>query len=244
VEAERDVRTTRFRLFELLGAQEQAADSLDLSLATPQPPPSDARAALTQGIGRRYEVQAALAAVDEARKRVDVARLTSAARLDLQSDYLQRTPTGVMQGQQWNVGVGLSVPLVDAGLTRLRTRQATLVLDDMAAGLAQVERLARLEVSSLYEDMRARFQDLQTSLAAYDSAREAARVSRIRYHNGLCTALELQDAEASLSDADGRCVRARRAYAISWVHWRRASGAAATQPPPSTPSSTRKQVVP
>lgn len=225
VEARRAQRTTRYRLFALLGQPDGADEVLDTALPVTEAPPQDLDAIMTACVQRRYEVRAAEAAVAEARRKVDVARLSSAARLDLQSEYLQRTPTGVQQGHQWGVGLVLSAWLADGGAARVRAQRALEVHRQMVAALEQVRRLARIEICAAFEDLRARHADLATSEAALESATEAARVSRIRYTNGLCTSVERQDADAAYSDAQGRCVRARCACAIAWARWQRASGA-------------------
>lgn len=233
VDTRRDVRACRVRLFQLMGVPDTAAESIDLSEALLERPPTSVDDAMQSGVERRYEVRAAQAGVAEGRKRVDVARLSSAPRLEVQSEYLQRTPTGVMQGHQWNTGLALSVPLIDGGAARVHARRAYEAYQQLIAALEQTRRQARIEIGTCYEDLQARYADLGTSEAALESAREAARVSRIRYENGLCTSLERQDADASLSDAQGRCVRARRAYAITWARWLRVSGAEITEAAPA-----------
>lgn len=241
VEARRAQRTTRYRLFALLGQPDGAEEVLDPALTVSGTPPHDLDAIMPACVQRRYEVRAAEAAVGEARKRVDVARLSSAARLDLQSEYLQRTPTGVQQGYQWSVGFALSAWLADGGAARVRAQRAFEVHQQMVAALEHVRRLARIEISAVFEDLQARHADLATSEAALESATEAARVSRIRYLNGLCTSVERQDADAALTDAQGRCVRARCAYAIAWARWQRASGAEAAS---ETPGDARPVATP
>ncbi len=187
----------------------------------PKPP---TKLELEQVMTRRQDLRALEFAHQAAEARIELARASDNPSLNLQSDYVQRNAVGFNPGQQWSVGVQLAVPLFDGGVSQAKAGQAEEVAHQLQAIYDQAKRQVHLEVESLYLELINRFQRIETANRAVIAAREAARISRLRYQNGYSTNVELLDSESALSQAETDLVSARFQYRIGWARFRRAGG--------------------
>ncbi|MBS2037084.1 TolC family protein [bacterium] len=225
VEAESQQRQSLIRLCSRLNLDPDGPVALELNLSEPAQPA--VRPALPQGgeQSSRRDLQAAWWAVSQARAQLESAYHYNGPRLDLQSDYAYRNATAIQTSQYWSIGLQLSAPLYDGGIRQSRVAQSQALVERLQANYEEQLRLAGVEARTRWEEVASTWHEIEQARAAVESAREAARVSRVRYRNGLNTNVELLDAEASLSDSEGRWRRARRNHQIALIHWARAAGA-------------------
>ncbi len=222
VDSLREKQQSRLRLFSRLGIPPKNEETLVLDASLTPPP---APVALPNGPDNpRRDLQAAWQAVAQAESQVQVAERLNQPRLELQSDYAFRNQTATQTAQYWAVGLALSAPLYDGGVRAAKVSQAQALVQRLQANYAEQLRLARVEADGYWEDLQALWQDVESSQVAVVSAREGARVSRVRYRNGLNTNVELLDAESSLASSEGRLRRARRNYQIALIRWSRSTG--------------------
>lgn len=216
--AENGHRLARARLESLTGGPLVPVELANL----PAPPEG-----LEQAVGlalQRPSLAAVRAELEAARARVGLAESGANPRLALQTEYLRRNATGFSPNHQWTVMVALEVPLFDGGLTGARAAQAGSRVEQLAARLREAERLTRLEVEDAFLHLGSRWLELEASHERLEQAREARRISVLRYGHGLGTLVELLDAEASLTAARVDASRARYDYAAAWVAWGRVTG--------------------
>lgn len=223
VDALRDRSQSRIKLFSRLGVPASADQTLILELLLTPPPPRPTQLPVGPENPRR-DLQAAWKAVEQARSQILVAEHTNNPKLEFQSDYAFRNATSTQTAQYWTVGLALSAPLYDGGLGRAKVAQAQALAQRLQANYDEQLRLARMEAEAAWEELQAAWQDVETSQTGILSAREGARVSRVRYQNGLNTNVELLDAESTLTASEGRLCRARRNYLIALVRWSRSAG--------------------
>jgi OMF family outer membrane factor len=224
VEAEKESRTARHQLFLSMGVPNTPAETLVVSQAQPESPPTDLAGATSLALQQRADVQAALTAHQEAQARVDQTARSNSPRLELQSDYLRRTGTAIQSDQQWTVAVALVVPIFDGGVTAAKTDKAREVANQYEAIYLNSCRQAEKELAGFFEELQAKFSAIETATTALESAREAARIAQLRYRAGLSTLVEFSEAESALIEAETNLKKSRHQYQIAAVHWKRACG--------------------
>jgi outer membrane protein len=120
--------------------------------------------------------------------------------------------TGTALGQlgpAWNVGVTLSWPVFQGGLTRAQVREAEA---NAQATLAQLEaeRLQiRVDVQQAALSLRAAKVSQAATERAVVNAREQLRLAEGRFAQGVGNAIELGDAQVAMTSADSQLAQAR-----------------------------------
>jgi outer membrane protein len=225
VEAEREVNNSRHQLFISIGVSNRQEETLTHPDGQIAPPPQDLPNATRTALRQRYDVQAALAAHQEAQARIEQTARSNSPRLELQSEYLRRNGTAIQSGQQWTVGLELAVPIFDGGVTSAKTEKANEVANQYEAVYLNTCRQAEKELAGLFEELQAKFSATETAMTALESAREASRIGHLRYRAGLTTLLEFSESESTCIEAEASLKRSRYQYRIAWAHWKRACGA-------------------
>jgi outer membrane protein TolC len=243
-EAENAVRTNRFRLGFLIGTEVSGP------LLEPEPLFSGARDvdALTES-GRRSRPD--LLALD---KRAEAARLLSlepglrfVPRLDGTATYRTTNEPG-LSGREgdWNAAALLTWEVFDGGT---RSAQAAARRAEHRDLLLQADALRR----QIGVEVRTAAADLETAEAALEQAEVQARVAgqnaeevRVRFQEGLATALEQADAAVSAFEAQAGLARQRFALYLSQLALLRTTGRwplggdAAAPENPAAPSEPEK----
>jgi len=179
-----------------------------------------ARMGLNQVLGRPLTTAAALCG-DLAYTALDL------GRIDLAADVAWALERGfeVRQAQE-----ALEVAAYDLELTRdypastYDREIAAAARDEAAQGLALARQAAEFGVRAAYlalVDAQARVEACQRAVAA---AREAARLSELRYQNGMATSLEVSTAQLALSQADAQLVQAMYDHRLAQLQLHFASG--------------------
>jgi len=109
----------------------------------------------------------------------------------------------------WYVGLALSWPLLQGGLTRGQIREASGTL----ASLGAQEQAQRLQVGIDVEQARlavaAAKASIQAAAQALTNAREQLRLAEGRYQSGMGSIVELDDAQVAFTNAGAQDVQAR-----------------------------------
>jgi outer membrane protein TolC len=221
-QAQNGVRTTRLALGFLIGAD------ADRPLEEPPPRPAEPREPeelerLAEE--RRPDLRAAVLRAEAARLLAQEPLLRLVPSLGLRGTYRGTNEAG-LSGREtdWNVATTLNWSIFDGGAAfaqraarRAEQREAELVADAL-----------RRQIGVDIRDARA---DLDTAQAALEQAEVRARVAdqnaeevRVRFGEGLATALEQADAAVSAFEAAAELARQRFALAISQFALRRAVG--------------------
>ena len=112
-------------------------------------------------------------------------------------------------GPAWNVGVTLSWPVFQGGLTRAQVREAEA---NAQATLAQLdaERLQiRVDVQQAALSLRAAKVSQAATERAVVNAREQLRLAEGRFAQGVGNAIELGDAQVAMTSAESQLAQAR-----------------------------------
>jgi outer membrane protein TolC len=203
-------------------------------------PPETAPAALDAGFGTEGLVAAALAKRPElmalraraasADAAVRVARSPSRPQVGLQAGYDYARPnTRILPlvdewKDSWSVGVNVSVSPFDGGRTQAATAQARSEAEALRHQVEDLERRVRLEVTTRALDVTTAEAAVGVADRALEAAREAARVERDRYQEGVSTNSDLLDAETRLLRAGMDRTNAVAAFSLARARLDRALG--------------------
>ena len=115
----------------------------------------------------------------------------------------------------WNVGVGVTWPIFQGGLTKGLVRQVEAQVDSVNAQVSIEELQVRLDVDSARLAVRAAKATLGAVDDALTSAREQLRLAEQRYSTGVGNIIELTDAQVAYTTAAAQVVGARYGLAAA-----------------------------
>ncbi|MBN9429677.1 MAG: efflux transporter outer membrane subunit [Burkholderiales bacterium] len=214
------------------------------ALPVPPTPPVGLPSSL---LDRRPDVRQAEAALAAANARIGVAKAAMRPTISL---------TGMLGGQSrdlsdllsagariWSLGVGLSLPIFDAGRLQARTDQAEARERQALAAYQKSTETAFREVADALNNIErsaAAEQQLDVRLQA---ARNTVRLARLRYEAGYSAYLEVLDALRNQNDAELAMVRNRQARLAYSVDLMKALGGGWTASEPAPLPLTPVQAV-
>lgn len=185
------------------------------SLPVPATPPLGLPSSL---IDRRPDVRQAEEAVASANAQIGVAKAAQLPTFALTGSFgVQSAALGnlLRSGAQiWSVGPSLLFPIFDAGKYGARTQEAEARQRQAIAAYEKTIETAFREVAdalSNSQQARATVPDLQAKVAA---ARNALRLSRLRYEAGYAAYLDVLDAQRTENAAELALVQNRQAQLV------------------------------
>ena len=219
VEFRRQRSQARNALALLTGRPGLAVAAGDLgAIPVPPVPPAGLPSAL---LDRRPDVRAAEQALVAANARVGVARAAMMPTISLTGAYggqsRELSDLLVSGARIWSLGFGLTLPLFDAGRLEARAEQAEARRRQALAAYQKSAENAYREVSDALAGVSAAAQAEQALGARVASARQVARLAKVRWEAGHAPYLEVLDAQRVLNEAELAVVRgrqARLAYAV------------------------------
>lgn len=126
------------------------------------------------------------------------------------------TTTSGVYAPGWSVGLSLSVPIFDGGLTRGETAQAQGALDEANANLKTTQLLVSLNIQQAYLGVQTAEAGLSAADAEYSQAKTVLDVTNAQYKAGVTTLPLLLNAQVGLAKAEGDQVNALYTYKTAW----------------------------
>lgn len=126
------------------------------------------------------------------------------------------TTTSGVYAPSWSVGLSLSVPIFDGGLTRGETAQAQGALDQASANLKTTQLLVSLNIQQAYLGVQTAEAGLSAADAEYAQAKTVLAVTNAQYKAGVTTLPLLLNAQVGLAKAEGDQVNALYTYKTAW----------------------------
>ncbi|MGH7281614.1 MAG: TolC family protein [Polyangiaceae bacterium] len=117
----------------------------------------------------------------------------------------------------WDVGLILSWPIFQGGLTRAQVDEAAANLDSVDAQKAVVLLQVRLDVEQARLAVRAAKASLGATEDAVTNGKEQLRLAESRYTTGVGSIIELSDAQVAYASAEAQAVQARYGLATARV---------------------------
>jgi multidrug efflux system outer membrane protein len=142
-------------------------------------------------------------------------------------------------GRIGSIGASVLWPVLDAGRYAARTREAQARAEQAAATYERVVQTAYREVADALGNVRSAA-DVETDLdARLQAARNALRITRIRYEAGYSAYLEVLDAQRTLNGAELAAIQNRQARLAYSVDLMKALGGG-WQPPEALGSASAR----
>ncbi|MBF2017074.1 MAG: TolC family protein [Rivularia sp. T60_A2020_040] len=158
----------------------------------------------------RPELQQQLAQrnINEQQRRQALAQLGPQVSLVASYDLLDRFNDSVGITDGYSIGVRANLNLFDGGASRAQAAQAKADIQIAETQFSQQRNQIRFQVERAYSELQSNLENVQTSEAALNQARESLRLARLRFQAGVGTQLEVIDAENALTQAEGNRINA------------------------------------
>jgi OMF family outer membrane factor len=108
----------------------------------------------------------------------------------------------------YSVAVRANFSLYDGGRAKAEAAQAKANVKIAETQFSETRNQIRFQVEQAFSGLESNLENVQTSNAALEQARESLRLARLRFQAGVGTQLEVIDAENALTTAEGNSVRA------------------------------------
>lgn len=209
VHAEQDVAVAEAALLQALGLE----DAGPIELAAPEgiaEAGDSFEERLEAAVAERADLRSLESRVRQAELGQKLARRHNLADLGVMASYeWNGDALFAADGRNWAAGLGLSVSVFDGRETAARvarSRADTSRLQSLRAALLQ---RIRLEVRTAWAEFESAKGQFDAASTAFDSSREALRIVRDRYEEGLALIVELLAAEAAHTRAQAELVASR-----------------------------------
>lgn len=176
----------------------------DLSAAPALPPMNELQAMAAKN---NPELQAAFASLAVANKQVGVARAGYLPSLSVDmfygidaNQFATRAPSGVENLGYAGIAT-LNIPVWNWGATQSRVRQAELLRHQAQVELSAAQRQAIADLQSFYSEAQLAYNQLQVLQQTAELAEQSLRLTNLRYQAGEANALEVVDAQNTLTAA-------------------------------------------
>ncbi|MEK7728993.1 MAG: TolC family protein, partial [candidate division KSB1 bacterium] len=125
---------------------------------------------------------------------------------------------------RWNAGVTLSVPLFQGFNVSAQVQQARASEDFSRANIDVLIENVRLEVEQSYLEMKEAEERISATAKLVELSQQNLKLAEARYNSGVGSAIEITDAQLTLSNARITHIQAQYDYNRALVRLRRATG--------------------
>jgi outer membrane protein TolC len=197
----------------LLGIEEESvrvAGQLEQPASVPATQPMTEKA-----MARRADYQAAAAAVEAGRHRIDTAKGARWPQIYAQGAYGGRygidadRPGGTNELEDvGSVGIVATIPLLDGGEIDADVLRQRFAVAKQRQQLRQQKLQIGLEVETAWRNIQSAVERIEATSAAVQQAKESLRIERQKYDEGEGTIVDVLDAQAALLEAQTNYYRA------------------------------------
>ncbi len=200
----------------------------DLSAAPALPPMNELQ---TMAATNNPELQAAFAAMAVANKQVGVARAGYLPSLSVDmfygidaNQFAKRGPDGI-QNLGYAGAATLNIPVWNWGATQSKVRQAELLRHQAQVELSAAQRQAIAGLQSFYSEAQLAYDQLQVLKQSTELAEQSLRLTNLRYQAGEASALEVVDAQNTLTAAGNNYHDGEARYHLALANLQTLTGA-------------------
>jgi outer membrane protein TolC len=200
----------------------------DLSAAPALPPMNELQ---TMAAKNNPELQAAFAALAVASKQVGVARSGYLPSLSVDmfygidaNQFAKRAPDGT-QNLGYAGTATLNIPVWNWGATQSKVRQAELLRHQAQVELSAAQRQAVADLQSFYSEAQLSYEHLQVLKQSTELAEQSLHLTTLRYQAGEASALEVVDAQNTLTTAGNNYHDGEARYHLALANLQTLTGA-------------------
>jgi outer membrane protein len=202
IKAQNAVTMARYKLNKVIGLNLTDDTQLDERVSY-EPYTATLEESLTNAFKNRPEVQQAKLKVAMAKDKVKIAHSESlptvgAAAVGNVSDTV---PASSKDDTNWTVGVNVSFNIFDNKLSKSKTKEALADLTIATEQERQLEDAITLEVSNAYLSVKEAGERIKNNQVAVDQSTRDYAMAQERYETGICTNLDVMDAQVAMTQA-------------------------------------------
>lgn len=177
---------------------------------------------LDTAMAQRPDLLAAVASKSAADAGLRAARLglfpsiSGSASDSTSSNKVDTVPGSGNWSPAYSVGLSISIPIFDGGLTHAETQAASAADDEAASSLQSAQLLVSLNVQQAFLGVQTAQAELTAANAALADARTVLDVTNAQYKSGVTTLPLLLNAQVGLTTAEAAQVSAVYAYKTAW----------------------------
>lgn len=153
--------------------------------------------AVKVALQQRPEYQKAMAQAELQQARLDLTKGKRLPSLDLAGDYTEKAGDSLSFKDNWNIGLRLSYPLFDGGITRAEINKGYIELEHSQEELRAVRLLIVQEVKLAFLGLADAEKRVTVSKEAISAAEENLRVEQLKYEAGDGTTKDVIDAQTA-----------------------------------------------
>lgn len=200
----------------------------DLSATPALPPMNELREMAAKN---NPELQAAFASLAVANKQVRLAWAGYLPSLSVDmlygidaNQFAKRSPEG-LQNLGYSGVATLNIPVWNWGATQSKVRQAELQRHQAQVELSAAQRQAIADLQSFYSEARLAYEQLQVLKQSTELAEQSLRLTNLRYQAGEASALEVVDAQNTLTAAGNNYHDGEARYHLALANLQTLTGA-------------------
>ena len=127
-------------------------------------------------------------------------------------DVIEQLDDDVFGAFGYSAGIQVSLNFSDGGAAKAAAAQENENIAIAETQFADTKNQLRFEVEQAYSTLQANYENIGTSLRSVDRARENLRLAQLRFQAGIGTQLDITNAQADLTQAEGNLVAAVITY--------------------------------
>lgn len=199
VEAEANIETAKAELLNAMGVSiEEDFDVLPVAWNISE---NVERGAERTALENRADFKAAVLKIDAGRATLGAEARNASPTVSLSGGYNGGGSYVGNLDRDWNIGLKMSIPIVDGGETKARVETAQAQLDSLEATHEKLRQDILLDVRKTATDLKKARERIRLSEITLVNAEENRRLAEGRYETGVGDALEVTDALLSLTEA-------------------------------------------
>ncbi len=203
------VRDNRESLSQLVGMAKGSEYSVE-AVGEPAPAPESLDALVERALAARRDLQQLDVGRTVAALNVTLGKTASAPVVTATGSITYRSDTGSdLAGAQWNAGLQVVVPIVDAGSAAAQSRQAVAQAASAALQAEQLRRTIAQQVEQGYDSVKTLSGRLEAARKNADLARKKHELKQTQFLQGLASQLDVLEASVDESTAESDLQQAR-----------------------------------
>jgi len=166
----------------------------------------DVGALLQQAFSRRHDLAILGLQKEMSREQISLARSGNKPNVFASSGYSVQNGFNPMEPEQfvdnWNVGVQISIPLYDGGLTHHKVQKAELQLQSAELREKEIREMIAMQIRQAIVNLNEAEGKISTQKENISFAQEALQSAEKQYNEGLISSIEVIDAQQALSQSE------------------------------------------
>lgn len=212
-------------LYQLMG-EERPAQKMPLThYVAAAVPLSDLEQLRQEANAQRPEIKIAEQQSAAGAAQEEIARGERRPSVSLISGYRERSGNDWQFYDDWNVGVQLSIPLLDGGVRRARVDEAALARQQAGQAMQQTRLEVARQVQDTWDAHAEATSRLQVTATSVEEANEALSIEKLKYEQGVGVTTDLLNAESALLTAQADRLQAQFDLITTRFNLWRAAGA-------------------